>query len=244
MGAGAALGLVHAVFAIHVRTDQVVGGTAINFLALGITGYLFVKIYGAQGTPPGISQIPDVKLHWLGSIPPGALGGFLDASLGQLNLMIWLSFVLIGIVYVAVFRTPAGLRLRAVGEHPRAADAVGISVYAVRYAGVVLSGVLASLGGAYLSIGFVHTFNQNMTEGQGFIGLAALIFGRWRPLGAFGAALLFGFSSALAFQLPTYSQSGAVLFQALPYVLTLIAVVGLIGRSVPPAALGKPYVKQ
>jgi simple sugar transport system permease protein len=244
MGAGAALGLVHAVFAIHVRTDQVVGGTAINFLALGITGYLFVKVYGAQGTPPGISQIPDVKLHWLGSIPPGALGGFLDASLGQLNLMIWLSFVLIGIVYVAVFRTPAGLRLRAVGEHPRAADAVGISVYAVRYAGVVLSGVLASLGGAYLSIGFVHTFNQNMTEGQGFIGLAALIFGRWRPLGAFGAALLFGFSSALAFQLPTYSQSGAVLFQALPYVLTLIAVVGLIGRSVPPAALGKPYVKQ
>jgi simple sugar transport system permease protein len=104
--------------------------------------------------------------------------------------------------------------------------------------------VLASLGGAYLSIGFVHTFNQNMTEGQGFIGLAALIFGKWRPGGAFAAAVLFGFSSALAFQLPVYSESGAVLFQALPYVLTLVAVVGLIGRSVPPAALGKPYVEQ
>jgi general nucleoside transport system permease protein len=244
MAAGAAFGLVHAVFSIHVRTDQVVGGTAINFLALGVTGYLFVKIYGAQGTPPGVSQIPDVKLGWLRSIPPHALGGFLEQALGQLNLMIWVSFALLVVTSLAVFRTPAGLRLRAVGEHPGAAAAVGIPVYAVRYAGVVLSGVLAALGGAYLSIGFVHTFNQNMTEGQGFIGLAALIFGRWRPLGAFGAAVLFGFSSALAFQLPVYSQSGAVLFQALPYVLTLVAVVGLIGRSVPPASLGKPYVKQ
>ncbi len=244
MAAGAAFGLVHAVFAIHVRTDQVVGGTAINFLALGITGYLFVKIYGEQGTPPGVSQIPDVRLHWLRSIPPRTIGRFLDQALGQLNLMIWVSFGLLVVASVVVFRTPAGLRLRAVGEHPQAADAVGIPVYAVRYLGVVLSGVLASLGGAYLSIGFVHTFNQNMTEGQGFIGLAALIFGRWRPFGAFGAALLFGFSSALAFQLPVYSQSGAVLFQALPYVLTLIAVVGLIGRSVAPASLGKPYLKQ
>ena len=244
MAAGGAFGLVHAVFSIHVRTDQVVGGTAINFLALGITGYLFVKIYGEQGTPRGVAQIPDVQLRWLSRVPPRTFGGFLEQSLGQLNLMIWLSFALLVVTSVVVFRTPAGLRLRAVGEYPQAAEAVGISVYAVRYAGVILSGVLASLGGAYLSIGFVHSFNQNMTEGQGFIGLAALIFGKWRPYGAFGAALLFGFSSALAFQLPVYSPSGAVLFQALPYVLTLVAVVGLIGRSVAPAAVGKPYVKQ
>src|SRR3712207_2649902 len=104
--------------------------------------------------------------------------------------------------------------------------------------------MLAALGGAYLSIGFVHSFNENMTAGRGFIGLAALIFGNWRPFGAFGAALLFGFSSALAERLPTYSESGAVLFQALPYVLTLIAVAGVIGRSVPPAASGRPYIKQ
>jgi simple sugar transport system permease protein len=244
MASGVVLGLVHAVFSIHLRTDQVVGGTAINFLALGTTGYLFVKIYGDSGTPPGVSQIPDVHLRWLGSIPPHTLGGFLEESLGQINLMIWLSLALLVASYVVVFRTPWGLRLRAVGEHPQAAETVGISVYAVRYAGVILSGVLASLGGAYLSIGFVHSFNQNMTAGQGFIGLAALIFGKWRPLGAFGAALLFGFSSALASQLPVYSPSGAVLFQALPYVLTLVAVVGLIGRSVPPAAVGKPYDKQ
>jgi simple sugar transport system permease protein len=244
MASGAGFGLVHAVFSIHLRSDQVVGGTAINFLALGTTGYLFVKIYGDNGTPSDVSQIPDVHLRWLDSIPPHTLGGFLEQSLGQINLMIWLSFALLVVSYVVVFRTPAGLRLRAVGEHPQAAEAVGISVYAVRYAGVIVSGVLASLGGAYLSIGFVHSFNQNMTAGQGFIGLAALIFGKWRPLGAFGAALLFGFSNALASQLPVYSASGAVLFQALPYVLTLVAVVGLIGRSVPPAAVGKPYVKQ
>ena len=135
MTAGAAFGLVHAVFSIHVRSDQVVTGTAINFLALGTTGYLFVKIYGDAGTPPGIAQIPDVHLGWLASIPPHALGGFLDQSLGQLNLMIWLSFGLLAVSYIVVFRTPAGLRLRAVGEHPQAAEAVGISVYAVRYAG-------------------------------------------------------------------------------------------------------------
>ena len=244
MAAGAAFALVHAVFSIHVRADQVVTGMAINFLALGTTGYLFVKIYGDAGTPPDVPHIPDVHLGWLGSIPPPALGGFLEQSLGQLNLMIWLSFGLLALSHVVVFRTPVGLRLRAVGEHPQAADAVGISVYAVRYAGVILSGILASLGGAYLSIGFVYSFNQNMTAGQGFIGLAALIFGKWRPLGAFGAAVLFGFSSALALQLPVYSASAAVLFQALPYVLTLVAVVGLIGRSVAPAAVGKPYVKQ
>jgi simple sugar transport system permease protein len=121
---------------------------------------------------------------------------------------------------------------------------VGISVYKVRYGAVTLSGMLAAIGGAYLSIGFVHSFNQNMSAGRGFIALAALIFGKWRPGGAFAAALLFGFSSALAARLPVYSGSAAVLFQALPYVLTLIAVAGVIGRSIPPAAVGRPYIKQ
>jgi simple sugar transport system permease protein len=122
---------------------------------------------------------------------------------------------------------------------------VGINVYAVRYGAVVLSGMLAALGGAYLSIGFGGgTFTDNMTAGRGFIALAAMIFGNWRPFGAFGAALLFGFSTALAYRLPTYSGSAATLFQTLPYVLTLIAVAGVIGRTVPPAADGKPYRKQ
>ncbi len=236
--AGGVFAAVHAFFAIHLRADQIVGGTAINFLALGLTGYLFIQTYGDQGTPAGISEIPNVSLPGLRDVY------FIGPALGNLNLMIWLSFAVIVLSYIVMFRTPIGLRIRAVGEHPRAADTVGISVYRVRYGAVVLSGMLAALGGAYLSIGFVHSFNQNMTEGRGFIALAALIFGRWRPFGAFGAALLFGFSSALAQRLQDYSQSAGTLFNALPYVLTLIAVAGVIGRSIPPAAIGRPYKKQ
>jgi general nucleoside transport system permease protein len=245
MVAGGALALVHAFFAIQLRADQIVGGTAINFLALGITGYLYIDIYGEEGTPTDLSAIPDVNIGWLSSIPPHGLGSFLENSFGQLNLMIWLSFALLIVSYVVMFRTPVGLRIRSVGEHPRAADTVGISVYRMRYGAVVVSGVLAALGGAYLSIGFVHSFTENMTAGRGFIALAALIFGGWRPFGAFGATLLFGFSSALALRLPdAYGASAGTLFQALPYVLTLIAVAGVIGRSIPPAAIGRPYTKQ
>jgi simple sugar transport system permease protein len=240
MAAGAVFGLVHAVFSIHLQAEQIVCGTAINILALGLTGFLFVDLYGANGTPDlrSSQQIPDV------AISSGS--DFFSSAFGQLNLMIWLSFALLVLSYVVIFRTPIGLRIRAVGEHPSAADSVGISVYATRYAAVVLSGVLAASAGAYLSIGFVHSFNENMTAGRGFIALAALIFGKWRPFGAFGAALLFGFSSALAQRLGGVSDwsAYAVLFQALPYILTLIAVAGLIGRSIPPAAVGRPYTKQ
>ena len=236
--AGAGFALVHAFFSIHLRADQIVGGTAINFLALGLTGYLFLDIYGGEGTPPDVPDIPDVHLSFLKD------WYFLGPVLGQLNLMIWLAFFTIVATWFVLFKTPAGLRIRAVGEHPRAADTVGISVYGTRYAAVTLSGILAALGGAYLSIGFVNSFNQNMTVGKGFIALAAVIFGNWRPWGAAAAALLFGFSSALAQRLPAYSESAAVLFQALPYLLTLIAVAGVIGRSIPPAADGRPYQKQ
>jgi ABC-type uncharacterized transport system permease subunit len=240
MGAGGFLALIYAFFAIHLRADQIVGGTAINFLSLGITGYLFIDIYGSNGTPdlPNAEQIPDVTI---------ARGNeFFAQAFGQLNLMVWVSFALLILTYLLVFRTPLGLRLRSVGEHPRAADTVGISVFKTRYAAVTFSGMLSAIGGAYLSIGFVHSFNQNMTEGRGFIALAALIFGKWRPFGAFAAALLFGFSSALAQRLGSIQHwaSYAVLFQALPYVLTLIAVAGVIGRSIPPAADGQPYAKQ
>jgi simple sugar transport system permease protein len=237
--AGGLTALIHAVMSISLRADQIVSGTAINFLALGVTGYFFIDIYGDEGTPgEGIPRIPNVTLPVVKDIP------FVGDVIGDMNLMIWLSFALLIVTYVVVFKTPVGLRLRAVGEHPRAADTVGINVYATRYAAVVVSGMLAAAGGAYLSIGFLGSFSENMTRGKGFIALAALIFGNWRPFGTFGAALLFGFSSALAQRLPEYSQSGSVLFEALPYVLTLIAVAGVIGRSIPPAAVGRPYVKQ
>lgn len=239
MLAGGVAALIHAFFAIHLRTDQIVSGTAINFLALGITGYFFIQIYGANGTPSNVPSIPDVTIPGLKDVY------FIGPAFAQLNLMIWISFALLALSYIVMFRTPIGLRIRAVGEHPRAADTVGISVYKTRYAAVTFSGMLAALGGAYLSIGFVHSFNQNMTAGRGFIGLAALIFGNWRPFGAYGAALLFGFSSALAQRLaPAYGNQYGTLFQALPYALTLIAVAGVIGRSIPPAAVGRPYRKQ
>jgi simple sugar transport system permease protein len=238
---GMAFAAIHAVWAIHLKVDQVISGMAINFLALGVTGYIFIDHYGDSGTPGDIGSygIPDVHL--------GFLSGwyFVGPILGSLNLMIWLSFLLLIVTWIFVFRTPYGLRLRAVGEHPRAADTVGISVYKTRYAAVIGSGAIAAMGGAYLSIGFVHSFNEGMTNGTGYIGLAALVFGKWRPFPAWGAALLFGFSSALADRLPlAYGNEWGTLFQALPYVFTLIAVAGVVGRSIAPASSGVPYFKQ
>jgi general nucleoside transport system permease protein len=230
--AGAGFAAVHAVMAIHLRADQIVSGTAINFLALGVTGYFFISHYGERGSPGNLPRIPDVNIGFLGSV------------FGSLNLMIWLSFLLVILAYFTIFRTPIGLRLRSVGEHPRAADTVGISVYGIRYAAVILSGILAALGGAYLSVGFVGSFNENMTNGRGFIALAAVIFGNWRPFGAFAAALLFGASTALSFRLAQSWGAASVLFQSLPYVLVLIAVAGVIARPTPPASAGRPYVKQ
>jgi ABC-type uncharacterized transport system permease subunit len=238
MAAGGLLALLHAFFSIQLRADQIVSGMALNFLALGITGYVFLDHYGDQGTPDNVSRVPDV------SIPGLKDTSFFGDAIGKTNLLIWVSLITVVLLTVYLFRTPGGLRLRSVGEHPRAAETVGISVMRTRYLAVIASGMLAALGGAYLSIGFVGSFNQGMTAGRGFIALAAVIFGKWRPAGALAAALLFGFSTALAQRLPAFSPSAAVLFQALPYVLTLIAVAGIIGRSRPPAAVGQPYVKE
>jgi len=185
MLAGGLLALVLAFFSIHLRADQIVTGTALNFLALGITGYLYIDIYGTQGVPTDVSRIPDVSLPLIEDLY------FLGPVLGDLNLMIWLGLLLVVVAHVVLFKTPIGLRIRAVGEQPRAADSVGISVYGVRYACVIASGMLAALGGAYLSFGFSGAFAENMTKGRGFIALAALIFGNWRPFPTLAAALLF-----------------------------------------------------
>ena len=234
IAAGALLGLVHAVFAVTLRADQIVSGTAINFLAIGITGFLFVKQYGTQGTPDDLPSIPNVHLP-IGWIP------FVGEALEDLNLLIWVGLIAAAALSLFLFRARGGLRLRSVGENPLAADTAGISPIRVRYLAVVASGAFAALGGVFLSIGFVHSFNENMTAGKGFIGLAVVIVGKWKPGGAVAAALLFGFSAALAQRLPTFSPSIATLLQALPYVITLIAVAGVVGRSRPPAADGIPY---
>jgi general nucleoside transport system permease protein len=235
---GGLLALIHAFFSIHLQADQIVSGTAINFLALGLTGYLFRYIYGTEGTPSDVDRIPTVTVPILKDIP------FVGDVIGSMNLMIWIMFALLILSWIVLFKTPIGLRLRSVGEHPKAADTVGISVYGIRYAAVVVSGMLAAMGGAYLSIGFGGSFNENMTVGRGFIALAAVIFGKWRPFPAFAACLLFGFSSGLAQRLQNEADISANLLSTLPYVLTLIALVGVVGRSRGPAAAGRPYVKQ
>jgi simple sugar transport system permease protein len=238
IAAGGVLGFVHAVFSIALRADQVVSGVAINFLAAGITGYVFIAHYGDQGTPGEVPSVPDVKLPLIEDI------AFIGDAIGEMSLLTWMALLLVPVIAVYLYRTPGGLRLRSVGEKPRAADSVGIPVLRTRYLAVTASGCLAGLGGVYLSLALVHSFNQGMTAGRGFIALAVVIFGGWRPYGALAGACLFGFSSAVAQRLPAFSESLAVLFQALPYVLVLIVVAGLIGRSRPPAAIGVPYVKE
>jgi general nucleoside transport system permease protein len=238
MASGGALALVHALFSIQFRADQVVSGFALNLLAVGITGYVFIAHYGDQGTPDDIPRVPVVTLPGIEDIP------FVGDAIGRASLLTWLALVLVPILALFLFRTPRGLRLRSVGEKPRAADSVGVPVIRTRYLAVIASGVLAALGGVYLTLAFLGSFSQNLTAGRGYIALAAVIFGAWRPGGALAACLLFGFSSAVAQRLPAFSESTAVLFQALPYVLTLIVVAGLIGRTRPPAAIGVPYVKE
>ena len=238
VASGAALALVHAAVSIHLRADQVVSGTAINILALGITGYVFIYHYGNEGTPGNVPRVPNLTLPLIEDIP------FVGDAVGQMNWLTLAALLLVPILTLYLFRTRSGLRLRSVGEKPRAADSVGLPVIRTRYLAVIASGALSALGGVYLSIALLGSFSQNMTAGRGFIALAAVIFGSWRPYGALAGALLFGFSSALARRLPEFSESTAVLFEALPYVLTLVVVAGVIGRSRPPAAIGVPYVKE
>jgi ABC-type uncharacterized transport system permease subunit len=238
---GGLLALVHAVFCIHLRADQIVSGFAVNFLALGLTGFLYSSIYPG-GIHEEVSRVPNINLGFLGGVP--GIGDFLEGVFGHLNLLVWMMFATVILAYVVLFKTPIGLRIRSVGEHPKAADTVGISVYGIRYAAVVTSGILAALGGAFLSIGFVGNFAENMTSGRGFIALAAVIFGKWRPGWAFAATLLFGFGFAISIPLQREANISENLISTVPYVLTLVALVGLIGRSTPPAAVGHPYVKQ
>ena len=233
---GALVGLIHAFFCVHLQADQIVVGTAINILALGLTAYLFRAIYGFSGSPPNISRVPEVSIPGVRSIP------FVGDVIGTLNLMIWIAIAFVILAWLVLWRTPLGLRIRAVGEHPRAAETVGIDVYKIRYLSVMLSGVLAALGGAYLSIGFVGSFSENMTAGQGFIALAVMILGKWRPFPIFASALLFGLASALADRLGGVGISPDLL-KGLPYAVTLVALVGFIGRATPPAADGRPYAR-
>ena len=237
--AGALVALLHAFASITLRSDQIVSGMALNILALGLTTYLDYELYGTTGTPADLPAIPDIHLGFLSGLP------YLDAAIGDHNSIVWVMLLLVVVLQVFLFRTVTGLRIRAVGEHPRAAETVGIRVRRIRYATVIASGALAALGGAYLSLGVAHSFTDGMTGGRGFIGLAAMIFGRWTPVGALIASLVFGYGNALSTSLQGATigdtRVPVQLLGTLPYVLTILAVAGFVGRSRPPAADGVPY---
>jgi general nucleoside transport system permease protein len=233
---GGAMALIHAVVSIRFRADQIVSGVAINIFAAGITVFLLDRIYGQQGighTTPSES-LPDVKVPLLSQIP------FIGKALFQQNIIAYVALALLVIINIVLFRTRLGLRLRAVGEHPQAADTAGINVYTIRYGAVITSGLLSGLAGAFLSIGVSNTFNPGMTDGRGYIALAAMIFGKWSPYGAFVACLIFGLGEAIYANNSTIHISQYFL-SMLPYILTLVVLAGLVGRSIPPAADGIPY---
>jgi general nucleoside transport system permease protein len=226
MAAGLAIAAIHALACIRYRADQVVTGTAINILMIGMPGFLSGAFFLSSGSTP---QIP--KEHLIPWTPIG------------------IAFLLVPITWYILYKTPFGLRLRSVGENPEAADAAGVRVERMRYWGVLLSGVLAGIGGAYLSIGQSSLFTRNMTSGRGFIALAALIFGKWRPVQTMLACLLFGFTEALTYQMQGVVKiSGEELpvqfIHMVPYLLTIIVLAGFIGTSRPPKALGIPYQKE
>lgn len=236
--AGTLASLIHAFMSIHLRADQAVVATGINILGVGLPNFLLLKIWGRQGISPIVPSIGQWRLPLIADLP------IIGPIIGRHSPLVYLGLIMVPVTWYVIFRTPFGLRLRSVGENPRAADTLGISVYSMRYYGVLLSGVFASLGGAYMSVSLLGQYVTVMTAGRGFIGLAAMIFGRWNPVGALLACLLFGFadslqSAAQAAGLPIAPQ----LLLALPYALTLIALVTAMGRASPPAYVAKPYEK-
>ena len=236
LGAGLVFGLIHAVACITFEADQIISGTAINLLAIGGTGYLMVEIFEQGGTSPRIGGFSPIAIPGLADIP--VLGALFDQS-----ILVYLLYALVPIAWYALYRTSFGLRVRAVGEVPEAVDTAGVSVVGLRYTGVSLSGMLAGLGGAVLSMSILSAFTEGMTNGRGFIALAALIFGRWNPLGAFGAALIFGLAQAVIFrgyEIPVPDE----FLQMFPYLVVIVALVAFGGRAQPPAAIGKPYRKE
>ena len=241
MLAGGLLSLIHALVSINFKANQIVSGIAINIIGLGLTSYLlYVLTPAGQGVPslPGNLRLPTPNFGPLASIP------WIGPVLFQQNLIFYVAvLILIGTQFF-LFRTNLGLRIRAVGEHPQAADTAGVNVRLVRYLCVLTSGLFSGLAGAYLALGVAGIFNAGMTNGRGFIALAAMIFGRYTPLGAALGCLIFAYGQGLAIPLQDLSPNStnlSSLLNALPYILTLIALVGLVGRTTPPAADGIPY---
>jgi simple sugar transport system permease protein len=224
---GGMVGWIHAFVSIRYKADQIISATAINLMAIGIPAVILTGLYDNSTTSDRIEN----------RLPKWGAGVF------EFSPLVFLAFLLVPVAWYVLYRTPFGLRLRSVGEHPEAADSVGIDVRRMRYYGVIMSGVLAGLGGAFLSIGNLNQFVAEMSGGRGFIALAALIFGKWTPLGCLGATLLFGTFEAVGTLLGGGQLLPPSLVQAVPFILTMLVLAGFVGRAIPPAAVGKPFEK-
>jgi len=239
VGSGAILGLIHAIFSIKYKTDQIISGTVINIFSTGMTSYIsakFMQQYQELNNPGTFSAI---EIPLLSKIP------FFGPILFDNNMFVYAMFIFLFLIQFGLFYTRWGLRLRSVGEHPRAADTLGINVFKQRYMAVLLGGMMAGFAGGYFTLGSVGRFDEVMTAGRGFISLAAMIFGNWMPFGSFGAGLLFGFADSLASKLAILGiQIPSNFLLMAPYVATMIVLAGVVGRGQMPAADGTPYEKE
>jgi ABC-type uncharacterized transport system permease subunit len=232
------LQILHAVVSIKFRADQIISGTVINILAIGITGY-FYRQFLAQNVPAGPGTFPIWKVPVLSGIP------VIGPILFQQKPLVYIMLIITLLISYVLFYTPWGLRTRAVGEHPLAADTLGINVFRTRYINVLVGGLISGFGGAWFTLEAVDVFNPLMTNGLGFIGLAALIFGKWNPFGALMGALIFGLGSSVTATVSIFRPDiPSQIPQMLPYLLTIVILTGVMGRAVPPAADGTPYEKQ
>lgn len=236
---GLLLSAIHAVLSIKYKINQIISGTVINIFAAGMTAFIsqkYLQTNQALNNPPLFTRIP---IPGLANIP------LIGPMFFNTNVFVYLMFILLVVIQVALFSTRWGLRLRSVGEHPRAADTLGINVIRTRYIAVLLSGIVAGLAGGFFTLGSVGRFNEGMTAGKGFIGLAAMIFGNWRPLGAIGAGFLFGFADAIGSKLLLLGSAiPPQIMATAPYVITMIVLAGFIGKGDVPAADGEPYEKE
>ena len=234
---GGLLGLFHALLTVKFTGDHIVSGTGINIFAMGFTAYMSQIIWGSRGASESVEGLKVVLIPLLKDTP------IIGDIIGAHTPLVYIMLIVIVLSDIVLFKTPIGLRIRAVGEHPAAADTAGIDVFKIKYLCVMVSGMLAGLGGVFLSLGHLNLFAWGMTGGRGFIAMAAMIFGKWTPFGAFGASVLFGFSDALQMRLQALGLLPPQIILTIPYVLTVAVLAGVVGKALPPSDY-KPYVKE
>jgi simple sugar transport system permease protein len=234
---GALQGFLHGLISIKFSGNQIVSGTGINIFALGFTAFMSQVIWGSRGASDAVQGIDPISIPLIKDIP------IIGEVIGVHSPLVYILIILVVISYIILFKTSFGLRIRAVGEHPTAADTAGVNVFKIKYLCCVISGIFAGFGGAFLSLGHLNLFALGMTGGRGFIALAAMIFGGWMPIGAFGASLLFGFSDALQIRLQILGILPSQIILTIPYILTIIVLAGAIGKVTPPSDY-KPYKRE